>query len=90
MASLQIRDIDDRLYQTLKANARKKHRSIKREVIMMLESYLGNPGITAAEATKEFLTLTWYGTESAEEIINGIHKQRLNSERFKDQNDLFD
>lgn len=90
MAILQVRDIDDRLYDALKTLAKKEHRSISQEVIMMIESYMNNPGRTASEATEAFLNLSWAGPETADEIIAGIRKERKNSKRFEDRNDLFD
>jgi plasmid stability protein len=89
MAILQVRDIDDGLYEALKNLAKKERRSISQEVIMMIESYLSNPKRTALDATEEFLNLSWNGNESADEIINHIRMQRKNSSRFGNQNDLF-
>jgi predicted CopG family antitoxin len=79
MAILQLRDIDDNLYEALKTLAKKERRSISQEVIMMIESYINNPKRTAPESTEEFLNLSWHGSESADEIINSIRKQRKNS-----------
>jgi plasmid stability protein len=45
MAILQVRDIDDRLYDSLKQKAQINNRSISQEVISILETYLSNPGI---------------------------------------------
>ena len=90
MAILQVRDIDDSLYEALKTLAKKERRSISQEVIMMIESYISNPKRTALESTEEFLNLSWHGNESADEIINNIRKKRKNSRRFGKQNDLFD
>jgi hypothetical protein len=90
MAVLQVRDIDDSLYEALKKLAKKERRSLSQEVIMMIESYISNPKTTAAESTEEFLNLSWVSNESADEIISDIRKQRRNSKRFENRNDLFD
>lgn len=91
MANLQVRDLDNSLYEALKAIARKERRSISQEVIVMIESYIGNPKQTStAISTEEFLNLSWHGSESADELIDDIRKSRKNSTRFGSQNDLFD
>jgi plasmid stability protein len=79
LANLRVRNIDDNLYEALKTLAKKERRSISQEVIMMIESYISNPERTALESTEEFLNLSWQGSESADEIINNIRKQRKNS-----------
>lgn len=86
MAFLQVCDIDDSLYEALKTLAKKERRSISQEVIMIIESYINNTKRTAPESTEEFLTLSWHGGESADEIINSIRKQRKNS-RFQESPD---
>jgi hypothetical protein len=88
LAILQVRDIDDSLYEALKTLAKKERRSISQEVIVIIESYISNPKRTAIESTEEFLNLSWHGNESADEIIDNIKKQRKNSWRFGNQNDL--
>ncbi len=91
MAILQVRDIDNSLYEAVKTIAKKERRSISQEVIVMIESYIGNPKQTsAADATEEFLNLSWQGDEAADEIIDSIRKSRKNSKRFGSQNGLFD
>ncbi len=90
MAVLQVRDIDDTLYEALKTLAKKERRSISQEVIMMIESYISNPKTTSVDSTEEFLNLSWISDESADEIISDLRKQRKNSKRFENHNDLFD
>ena len=65
MAVLQVRDIDDSLYEALKTLAKKERRSISQEVIMMIESYISNPKATSVESTEEFLNLSWISDETA-------------------------
>ncbi|MCU0285652.1 MAG: antitoxin [Acidobacteria bacterium] len=89
MAILQVRDVDSSLYDALKTIAKKERRSISQEVIIMIESYLGNPKQTStAAATEEFLNLSWEGSEPADEIIGSIRISRKNSKRFGSQNDF--
>lgn len=93
MAVLQITDIDDRLYEKLELAAKTQRRSIKQEVIMIIESYVNHAktiNMTASEATHEFLQLSWSGDESAEAMINDLRSDRKNSKRFDIHNALFD
>jgi hypothetical protein len=76
MAILQVRDIDDSLYEALKTLAKKERRSISQQIIMMIESYISNPKRAALESTEEFLNLSWQGSESADEIISEIYTDR--------------
>ncbi|WP_191014228.1 antitoxin AF2212-like protein [Treponema zioleckii] len=39
---------------------------------------------------QRFLNLSWQGDESADEILSLIEKNRVNSERFEETNELFD
>ncbi len=92
MANLQVRDLDDRLYNSLKLKAKMENRSISQEVIYILEKYLSNPSEYNNCTTKEFLSLcnAWDDDKDADEIINNIKKDRKNSERFDNVNVLFD
>ena len=43
MAILQVRDLDDRIYENLNRIARHNKRSISQEVIHIIETYLSSP-----------------------------------------------
>lgn len=92
MAILQVRDLDDRLYASLKAIARSENRSISQEVISIIEKYLSNPTVYKNNPTKEFIALSgaWDDNRDADEIIDSINKSRNNSKRFKSENVIFD
>jgi plasmid stability protein len=92
MAILQVRDIDDRLYSSLKEIAKSQNRSISQEVISILEKYLSNPSNFKNNPTKEFISLSgaWDDERSADEIVDSIKKSRNNSKRFKLENVIFD
>ena len=92
MAILQVRDLDDRLYNHLKERARKDNRSISQEVIVILEQYLSNPGVFQGSVTKEFLELSssWDDERSAAEIIREIKTGRKNKTSFGAHSGLFD
>jgi hypothetical protein len=55
MVTLQIRDIDNRLYKTLKRYAQQKHRSLSQQLVRILEHNLPDSRHSAIDATKEFL-----------------------------------
>ncbi len=88
MAILQVRDIDDRLYASLKAIAKSQNRSISQEVISIIEKYLSNPAVYKSNPTKEFIALSgaWEDDRSADEIIDSIKKSHKNSRRFEKGN----
>ncbi len=92
MAFLQVRDIDDRLYSSLKELARLENRSLSQEVITIFQEYLNNPNKTKFSSTREFLNLTgsWSDSKSAAEIIKDIKVNRNSKHRFRIKNGLFD
>lgn len=92
MAILQVRDLDDKLYSSLKTIAKQENRSISQEVITILEKYISNPSLFDTNPTKDFLSLSgsWDDNRSSEEIIKSIKKNRKNSKRFDSENGLFD
>lgn len=92
MATLQVRDIDDRLYSYLKTSARIQNRSISQEVVSIIENYLNSPRQTNINATLEFLSLSgaWKDERSAEEIVRDLRSDRNQSNRFGVDHGIFD
>jgi plasmid stability protein len=92
MATLQVRDIDDRVYKELKARAKSRHRSLSQEVAHIIEEYLSQPVGNHRKQSELFLELSgsWEGPETANEIIASIKKSRKSSRRFRKANVLFD
>jgi hypothetical protein len=92
MAILQVRDLDDRLYNSLKTLAKLENRSLSQEVISILEKYLSNPLIFNYNSTREFLSLSgaWDDDRTADEIIHDIKKNKNKSKRFEAKNAIFD
>ncbi|MDR1107743.1 MAG: antitoxin [Spirochaetaceae bacterium] len=90
MAILQVRDIDDRLYDSLKKKAQTDNRSISQEVISILETYLSNPDMYNINSTREFLKLSWDDNRKAGEIINSLMKERKNKKPFGEYSGVFD
>ena len=92
MATLQVRDIDNRLYELLKMSSKTQKRSISQEVVIIIENYLNSPHKKTANATLEFLSLTgsWMDEKSADEIVSTIKDNRVESDRFGASDGLFD
>ncbi len=92
MATLQVRDIDDRLYSYLKTSAKMQNRSISQEVITIIENYLNSNQKQLKNTTLEFLTLTgaWIDDKDSDDIIKDIRKGRNQSTRFGANDGIFD
>jgi hypothetical protein len=92
MATLQVREIDDGLYNILKTVAKKERRSLSLEVVSILESYVRNPLSRVSDTTEEFIALcgSWQDSRSTGEIIKDIKSHRRNSSRFGDSHAVFD
>ena len=92
MAMLQVRDIDDRLYDRLKFVAKLDNRSISQQVITILQDYFTSIPIKQKNATEEFLKLagSWEDTRTTEAIIDDIYSSRVNSTRFEALDGVFD
>jgi plasmid stability protein len=91
MATLQVRDIDDRLYNYLRTSAKRQNRSISLEVITIIQNYLNKPHTTASNATLEFLELSgaWKDERTADDIMSDIRTHRTHSPRFGEKNGIF-
>lgn len=92
MATLQVRDIDDALYNSLKISAKMQNRSVSQEVVTIIETYLNSSQKNNKNATLEFLSLegAWEDTRSADDIIKDIKKNRQQLRRFGKNNGIFD
>ena len=91
MANLQVRDIDDKLYESLRVRASKERSSISQEVVHILEKYLSLHRAYDVNPTDEFLKLSgsWEDDRSAEDIMKSIRTGRTESTRFAQSNELF-
>ncbi len=92
MPNLQVRDIDEYLYESLRSLAVQERRSISQEVVYILERYLSIPGSFESNPTEEFLALSgsWDDKRNADDIIKEIKDNRKQSSRFGSTNELFD
>jgi plasmid stability protein len=93
MATMQVKSMDDQLYNALKIKAKADNRSLSQQVVMIIKEYLSNPGQKNQHQTNEFLKLagSWKDDRSAEKIIQDI-KNRRSKKRFDfmDNTDVFD
>ncbi len=80
MANLQVRDINEELYSTLRFSAELDGRSISQQVINILQLYFTNNQKQTSNATLEFLELCgqWDDSRNAEEICQVIRDSRVN------------
>ena len=85
MATLQVRSIDDQLYQALGKLAAREQRSISQQVVAILKEHLAQP-LRHATATDDFLALcgSWRDDRSADEIAAEIRSNRKSTNRFRE------
>jgi len=85
MATLQVRSMDDQLYEALGRMAAREQRSISQQVIAILKEHLSQP-VRHTSATEDFLGLcsTWKDERTAEEIVQEIRGSRKSFHRFKE------
>lgn len=85
MANLQIKGIDDELYNEIKKLAASEKRSVSQQVLFLVKNYLANkPRFDAAKTPSEvFLELhgSWQDEREADQIIDQIKKARKNIKR---------
>lgn len=91
MATLQVKSIDNKLYEALKQKAKLDHRSISQEVITIILDSLSQPVKNAEQATYDFLKLSgaWAGSESATKILDEIRRGRKRLPNLKSLSDVF-
>ncbi len=92
MPNLQVKDIDEKLYESLRDLAKNERRSISQEVVVILQKYLSRPKTFDMNPTDKFLELSgsWEDVRPESEIAEEIRNGRKNSSRFGDDNGLFD
>jgi predicted CopG family antitoxin len=87
MANLQIKGIDDNLYERLKAMAASENRSVSQQVLYLVKSYLAkgkkiDEKKTSAQILLE-LSGSWDDSRSSSDIIEEIRKGRKNSRKLE-------
>jgi hypothetical protein len=88
MANLQIKNIDNTLYASLKALAAIENRSVSQQVLHMLKHHLARKGkvdaIRSPAQTLLDLSGSWTDERSPKEIIEDIKSSRKNSLKLRE------
>ena len=92
MANLQVKDVDNKIYESLRQLAAQDKRSISQEVVHIIQKYLSTPKAFDKNPTDEFLKLagSWEDERNEETIVKEISKARKNSIRYRKDHELFD
>ncbi len=85
MAILQVRSMDDMLYNALGRLAASENRSISQQVIEIIKTYLATPRQELISRDDEALSLAgaWKDERSEKEIVKEIRKSR-STKRFQE------
>ena len=87
MANLQIKGVDDAIYEELKKLAAAENRSISQQTLFLIKDYLAKKQRVRTLKTPAQVLLelagSWEGDESAEEIIGKIKMARRSSTRLR-------
>ena len=86
MANLQVKSIDDDLYESLGRRAAMENRSISQEVVSILKSYLSTPGHQHKKVNQQFLELcgSWDDERSAEDLVKLVRQDRNRKHSHRD------
>ena len=86
MANLQIKGIQDELYEEIKRLAAAENRSVSQQVLFLLRQYLARTKHLGAVETQAQVLLalsgSWQDDRPAEEIIGEIKEARKNSRKL--------
>ena len=87
MANLQVKGIDDDLYDQLKKLALNENRSISQEIIFLIKTHLSVKKTASSLRTPAEVLLqlsgSWNDQRTADEIIAEIRNHHENSERLQ-------
>ena len=86
MANLQIKGIDDSLYDQIKKLAKSENRSISQQVLYLIKSYLSKKELiqrikTPAQILLE-LSGSWEDDRTPDEIVSDIRRSRKISKKL--------
>lgn len=88
MANLQIKGIDDRLYEEIKKLAAEENRSVSQQTLILIKDYLAKRQRVRALETPAQVLLnlsgSWEDDQDSEAIIAKIKKARKNSKKLKE------
>ncbi len=86
MANLQVKGIDDDLYEQVKRLAASENRSVSQEMVFLVKTHLAKQkNLQSTPSPAEVLLQlagSWEDTRSAEEIIVANKESRRNSSRL--------
>ena len=87
MANLQIKNIQDELYEEIKKLAAAENRSVSQQVLFLVKDYLAKrKRLTAAKSPAQVLlelSGSWEDDKSAEEIVKEIKSARKSSRKLE-------
>jgi hypothetical protein len=87
MANLQIKGIDDKLYDTIKKLAASENRSVSQELLFLVKEHVAKRKQTVAIKTPAQVLLdlsgSWVDNRSANAIITEIKAARRNSRKLE-------
>ncbi|MGA1796260.1 MAG: ribbon-helix-helix domain-containing protein [bacterium] len=88
MANLQIKGIQDDLYERIKEMAASENRSVGQQVLYLIKEYLASKGASRSRKSPAQILLelsgSWEDTGDAEEIISDIKRGRRNSAKLRE------
>ena len=87
MANLQIKNIQDELYEEIKKLAAAENRSVSQQVLYLVKEYLAKKKrLTAARSPAQVLlelSGSWEDDRSAEQIVKEIKSARKSSRKLE-------
>jgi hypothetical protein len=87
MANLQIKGIDDKLYDTIKKLAASENRSVSQEILFLVKEHVAKRKQTVAIRTPAQVLLdlsgSWVDNRGANVIITEIKAARRNSRKLE-------
>ena len=91
MATLQVKGMDDDLYEALKGRAKRDNRSVTQEVVTMIRESLARVSGPSGRTSRDLLALagSWEDARPAEEIARSIRGSRRSRRRFKVNGHVF-
>jgi hypothetical protein len=87
MANLQIKNIQDELYEEIKKLASAENRSVSQQVLFLVREYLAKrKHLTAAKSPAQVLlelSGSWEDNKNAEQIVKEIKSARKSSRKLE-------
>jgi hypothetical protein len=88
MANLQIKGIEDELYEELKKMAAEENRSVSQQALFLVKEYLARKGQLRTLRTPAQILLdlsgSWEDNRNSAKIVTQIKKARRNSKKLEE------